>query len=1132
MLTIGFILALVRTFFIALAFAIPLFFLILATIGAVLLQNNYAQIIVEIENNPTQSEFITLIANTIVLTINLLIDILRFIIEVWDFFLPFLYMALDLLIPAIERLISVLFGTPSLQCIIAEIADVIMTALNHLLVGFQLIVFGAERGIEQLGKARGLNSIKPFTREFVAIRNSTGYLIRRNTKLAQAEVPVNSTTPSQNPGTEGTCPTHSIVLSFFLPLLLIIIDVGSVILAFLMPMLIDLLAITITTLIQILPQLLSAIGQVFQALSSNGVFGDLWTMFKEIISILAPIWDALCPALAIVLWLLCTLENFFQNFLQSALGSDIVSVVCWTDKYIFDPIIGLFKRDLEHDLEEFIDDPHNYDPLNLFEQSSDGDLGNDVKYNLLFSRRTNSSNPTVITNYAVKVGKHHAYHRQTIFRPSNKRMQYEEAKRRGSLADHMATTRVQRAVHPYSRWHDSLFEGAAEVVNLLPAHHKRDMLQSMATYQLSFNIGKNPRDAASATHQHRTSDLLVQTSGTMDQATTTANPFPLGPAQANSTNLCNTGDQATLSYGPDDDDDTILGSGDGGQVQTMSNTVGDNTPNRCKSVWAMCPCTKGNVGNPGESTWQGAKVVGQCIVKSLKQIITELLQLIKEFIHFAVDLFKALPQILIALLKFANDLLIDIAEFIDELVVDESPLIKSLFNALHFMAGAPAALGSLNYTDYRNMFPQHQGLDQVNLAASSDQQCPNNITAVEMASDPRCPYYSCVQENPPELCYFPNQENPGGSASQPITPNAAYTMSREPLSRDEFISLSPQDRARIKDRFRVLTVMLGEHTSIPHVAGRADLQALWQTFTNKRASLFGTDNPAYQQMMTSYNQATGFFLRLNDMGVFSAAGNYPTAGGHAYSYEPNNVLETPSTTTVPDTPVTTGSNPPSSSCRANATNPYQCCTSNSTVYECCRGLIGCIPPIPPGFKLKPWSGLNWIGNITEQTCEPFTFGFTGALYPLNGLKEVLFILRLIFGEFTYWFIKDSPSQAIMGFWQFLLGWLTFPQNQLPPYAFVCFFFNLGGLLLLATILIILWIIYEGFEEWFADLADIFEAFKLQSEINQEMQNQMMLFSAIQPTPTSALMIQRPPGPRTRFIRHAIRRAASRSKNHV
>lgn len=1127
--TAGVLLALLKTAFLFLVLIVPLFFLGISTWIAILVQNNYAEIIVEIETNPTDSDIISAIAGVIVLTINLLIAILRFLIEAWDLILPFLYEVLDILIPAIERLITVFFGTPSLSCILAEVADVVMTALNHILIGLQMIIYGAERGIEQLGqisRARSLNSIKPFIREFIAVRNATGYLQRRKVQFAQADVSVDSDTPAQNSGTDGTCPSQSIILTVFLPIIIVLIDVISLIISFLMPMAIILFATTLVALLQILPQLLGAIGQTLQALTTNGVFGDMWTMFKEILSLFGPLWNVVCPCIAIALWLLCSFEQWFHGIMTDLYNSDIVKGTCWTVHNILNPI-GL-KRDVEHGLAHFVDNPREYDPLGAFDKSYEDDVANDAKYNVLFSRRVNGTLSLTITNLAMPVGKHHAYHRQTLFRPSNKRLQHEEQKRRGMHPELFAVTRARRSMKPPSEWQNALMTGVEVVAHLLPEHHKRDMLSSMTTYQMTYNSMKSPRDSIMAARVHNTYNLMSTSMSAVDSTTTTVAQVPAGPPPQNNS-ICYTTDQDDATYGVDDDDDITQGSGYGGQVGLVATSKGDNAPNRCKSVWAMCQCTKGNVGNPGESTWQGAKVVGQCLTKSLKQLCTDIIQLVGDFIHMIVDLVKALPQILVAVLRFANELLIDIAEFIDKIITEESPLIKSLFNTLHFLGGLEPALASLNYTDYRTMFPQHQNLATVNLAASSDQQCPNNITIIEMANDPRCPYYYCVQNNPPELCYFPNQMNPGGSASQPITPPPAYTMTREELSRSEYESLSDEERARIPDRFRVQTIRPTKHRAESHIPGRAEWQTLYQMFVNKRASLLGNNNPAYLDMVKNYHMLTQFMLKLNAQSFFSPATPYPTAGSHAYSYEPGNTLGTPATTSVSDTPVTSGANPDSTECRANASYPFQCCTSNSTIYECCRGLIGCIPPIPPGFKVQPWTGLMWLGNITEQTCSPFTAGYTQwYLYWLNGFKEVHFILQIVFSEAVYWFIKDSPSSTIAAFWQFWLGWLEFPQNQMPPYAFVCFALNLGGLLALACVFVIIALFYEGFSEWFADVADILEAFRLQSEINTQMQNQMMLMGAVQQIPTTSLFMRRESRPRTTFMRRAIRMAAARS----
>lgn len=195
-------------------------------------------------------------------------------------------------------------------------------------------------------------------------------------------------------------------------------------------------------------------------------------------------------------------------------------------------------------------------------------------------------------------------------------------------------------------------------------------------------------------------------------------------------------------------------------------------------------------------------------------------------------------------------------------------------------------------------------------------------------------------------------------------------------------------------------------------------------------------------------------------------------------------------------------------CFATIQDPYQCCTSNSTVYECCRGLPLCLPPIPLSVHIKPWTGLDWIGNITEETCKPFS----------NGFKELLFVIRISIGQFVYWFIQDSPTSYAKGFWQFFVGWMTFPNNKLPPYAFVCFAFNIGGLLLLFFIVILIWIWYEGFADFFTDLADIFQGFMLQSEfdnVNQGGGGGIPSAGFLTMSSSLSILGSSGPGPRTR-----------------
>lgn len=1061
-------------------------------------------------------------------------------IELWDILLPAIYMILDLILPPIEHLITVLFGTPDLQCIIAEILTIIFESLDHVLIGFQKVIYGAERGMQIPIQQRAMNTVRPFIREFYAVKTGIDptVLLKKATYVPPT-VSVDSDTPDPNPGTDGTCPSQSPVLSFVLPAILAVIDITSTILAYLAPMIVIFLRITVMSLIQLLPQFLNAVGQVLQALTTNGVFGDFFNVLKDIISLIGPAWNAVCPIIAFAMWLGCTFQQVFQGlvgFILGKLRNVVGKIICG--------VAGLFyKRDISS-LNLFTENPEDVDPLAIhyFDKVHSQ---NYAKFNILFSRRGVDRSNTV-TNHMNLMRKHGSYHRHTIFRPSNKKLFAIEnermPKRPMTFSDHKKLYAKQLSglsMTAETRFmaRDITQKIGNSFTQFIPSLHQRTYSDAVMTIGMSFDIINNVIGT-----EHGVSGannvLLVQ----MYMQRERDSSLIFGSTSSRrTTDACTGPNQDQETYGTDDDDNIVYGTSTGGiQNQVAGTTINsDNTAGRCKSVYSMCQCTSGSVGTPGQSDWQEFKSVGQCVVNNLKDMFSNLLTYIEDVIKAEIALLKALPQILRSLLEFAKELTEDVAQWLDEIIVNESPLINSLFNALFMIGGMGSAIESLNFTSYKQSYPQQQDLSTVNLMATPEMQCPETFNMTEKFNNPSCPEYHCVQNNDPSLCVFPNQDYPGKPDTSNTVPSPTYEVTNEPMTLEEYDSLSLSDKMRVKDFYKTPTVRRGRFTRPLKTSGRLEFQALHAMYRNKGPSSYGSLSQAWKQLTDQYALVMDYSYRLNDMGLFSSASSFQDAGGHAYSYDPNNILAvpvspTPTPTPVPPPPFSPPSPPPSpppsDSCRADAANPYKCCTANSTAYECCRGLIGCIPAIPPGFKLKPWNGLVWLGNITESTCSPFTFGYTGFFFPLNGLKEVLFLLRLVFGEFVYYFIKDSPTSYVRAFWQFWLGWLVFPRNQLPPFALVCFSLNLGGLLALSFIFVVFFLFYDAFEEYFADLADIFTAFKLQSEVDDDLQNQIPTQNLLTISPTNTLFRRPRNAKRTASMRMAIRRAIQHTAN--
>lgn len=1111
-LTIGFFLAWIRFLFMLIVFAIPLLLLFIATVVGLIVQFNYEHWIQDIKNNPNEAELIGAIANSIIGFLDLCILILGFLIEVWDFLLPALYMVIAAIWNAVIQLVTAIFGTPSLQCILGEIFSAIFETFDHLMVAFQRILTAAERGFTYQIQTRDLNGLRLFMREYVADRSGPDnqtLLLRRTTPNAPTTSVTDDAAPS-DPGTDGTCPNSSVFLDKIVPLLEIIIDIGTIIISAIIPVVVVAIRIAIPILIQILPYLLSAVGQVLQALTTNGVFGKWFQVFKDIISLLGPLWDVICPLLAGVIWVICEFSKFFSGLIGDILNSVFGGLFCGVYNLIFNK-----RENIIHGLDPFFLDTTKADPLNIYLLTPT----NPVKYNILFSRslQDHHNRQYTVTNAAVPHGQHAHYHRETIFRPSNKALRAEDWSAQVARPFHSHTFMGAAAMESTVAFSDTIADSISEH---LPSIHRRDIedtqMTILETYNLLRGSIRTDMDVGEVMgHGLRTNTMArhATTMFTIDDSSAEGSS-----SGSSSSGLCTGPSQDENTYGPDDDDEIADSTSAGGSQDVSSANLNDNNPVNCKKVWLMCQCTKGTVGQPGESTFHDFEKIAQCSISNLKSLFTNLIAYVEDSAKLVFATFKSMPQILEALWDFAKELEMAIQEFISELITNESALITSMINAAESLKGITPQLNALNYTAYNQMYPQQQGMANTTSAASPDMACPDNATLAEQEVDPRCPIYYCLQKGPPDTCYFSNQNYPGKPAMPPSP--STYEVTYEPLSKEEFLSLAPADRARVRDRYNVRTIRRGAYTQHQKIMGRTEAQALFKMYSTKGAQMFGIHHEAYRRMTDQYEQVTQFMLKLDSMGLFSRAEEF-MAMGHSYLYEEGSVLE-PEATAPPDTPPppTPPPPPPSSECRANASNPYKCCTANSTAYECCRGLIGCIPPIPPGLYIKQWTGLDWIGNITEQTCKPFS----------NGFKEVLFIIRLTIGDFVYWFIQDSPNLYVKGFWQFWVGWMTFPNNKLPPYAFVCFFVNIGGLLLLWLIVTLLYLLYVAFEDWFADVADIIEAFKLQSEVDTQMNNQVALSNMMMASPTNSIIPPKSAGPRTIAARHMLRVLEARASH--
>lgn len=89
-----------------------------------------------------------------------------------------------------------------------------------------------------------------------------------------------------------------------------------------------------------------------------------------------------------------------------------------------------------------------------------------------------------------------------------------------------------------------------------------------------------------------------------------------------------------------------------------------------------------------------------------------------------------------------------------------------------------------------------------------------------------------------------------------------------------------------------------------------------------------------------------------------------------------------------------GNNGETDLCVSRLLNPYECCTANSTAYECCFGLIGCIKP-PKVIHFNYIKNLDWLLNAQ---CSG------GG----NVFMSMMLIPRLFLGGFLWTLIMVSP----------------------------------------------------------------------------------------------------------------------------
>ncbi len=128
-----------------------------------------------------------------------------------------------------------------------------------------------------------------------------------------------------------------------------------------------------------------------------------------------------------------------------------------------------------------------------------------------------------------------------------------------------------------------------------------------------------------------------------------------------------------------------------------------------------------------------------------------------------------------------------------------------------------------------------------------------------------------------------------------------------------------------------------------------------------------------------------------------------------------------------------GSPAPTGRCKNTLENPLQCCQANTSPYGCCYGIpLVCIPMVPDYFR-APVTNRQ---NMYNWKCEKF-FGFGNAW--ISTTKTIVTAVVNIS-------LQLSPGD-FSGLAKVTLGWVTYPNFEIPPYSVQCMFVNANYLML-------------------------------------------------------------------------------------
>lgn len=128
--------------------------------------------------------------------------------------------------------------------------------------------------------------------------------------------------------------------------------------------------------------------------------------------------------------------------------------------------------------------------------------------------------------------------------------------------------------------------------------------------------------------------------------------------------------------------------------------------------------------------------------------------------------------------------------------------------------------------------------------------------------------------------------------------------------------------------------------------------------------------------------------------------------------------------------------------------PYECCTDDATAYECCYGLIGCIPS-PPQINITLVNNIDFIINASCST-------------PSATLLSIFALPRFVFGTYVWSLVFISPTWLRPFLFKVFYP-LLYDYGGRGIFAnflgdLFCLFVNLYWLILIVTIILTLYIL--------------------------------------------------------------------------